>query len=510
MKQRTSDLLFFALLLCLLLLTSGGHLVVGDEETMFRVTQNLVSGRDLAVGRETLTLPAQSNSLFLPATTLELPTTSAVTGRDGKLFSKYALGLSLLAVPLYLLGQGLAAVSGAATAGDAARLWVSFLNPLALAGCGWLLLRFSRAFGFRQSTGRWLALAFVFASMAWPYAKTFYPQPALTFLLLWLVYACCRWRWQPSGAKETAIAAAAAGIVLVRPSEAILLPLVGIYLLWAAPHHRHWRAVSALTIGTLFALLVTAWYNWYRFGSLLQTGYHEIAWTTPPVLGLYGLLVSPGKGILLYAPLLVLALGAWPLFARRHRREALLFGGLWLALLAFYAPYNFWTGGFNWGPRFLLPVLPFGLLPIGSLLDQPGSRPWLAKVIFLLLFGLGVCLQLPAVLADQSRYLYQHIAGRDEAQAYAETIYNLPDSPLVRQWPIALELLTAYAQPEVRQEAAEAMTSLSMGTSTQDIPNESQLLQDEFKRQNTPDFWWYHLYLRRQASGRGPSSPTSH
>ena len=46
-----SDLAFFGLLLAILILTAGGHVVGGDEETMFRVTQNLLAGRGLAVGR---------------------------------------------------------------------------------------------------------------------------------------------------------------------------------------------------------------------------------------------------------------------------------------------------------------------------------------------------------------------------------------------------------------------------------------------------------------------------
>jgi hypothetical protein len=509
-SSKTSSWLFLGLVLCLLLLTAGGHIVVGDEETMFRVTQNLAMGKGLAVGREILTLPSQVNPSFLPHSNLKLPTTSAVPGRDGELYSKYAIGQSLLAMPLYWFGSTISAVLTADNLPDTARLFVSFLNAIALAGSAWLLLRFAQALDLQCATSRWLALAFVFASMAWPYVKTFYPQPSVTFLLLWLTFASFRWQQQPSLRWEAAIGTAAASIILFRLSEIVLLPLVSIYLLSSAlPWRRRQRSLLALLAGALVGLALTAWYNWYRFGSVLESGYHEITWNNPPLLGLYGLLVSPGKGVLLYTPLLILALGAWPLFAHRQRREALLFAGLWLAVLALYAPYNFWSGGFNWGPRFLLPVLPYGLLPIGALLDSPGKSKRLARLVFLLLFAAGIGLQLPAVLVDHSRYLYQHIAGRDEAQAYTETIYNPPDSPLAHQWPVALQLLSDYARPEVRSDAATALDAFATSPATHSIPNGPQILQDEFKRRNTPDFWWYHMYLEHLGSEASSSMPAA-
>ena len=117
----------------------------------------------------------------------------------------------------------------------------------------------------------------------------------------------------------------------------------------------------------------------------------------------------------MYTPMLILGLGAWAVFLRRHRAEAWLMAGLWLTLLAFYSPYNFWTGGFNWGPRFLLPVLPFGFLPLGALLEESRSR--LASLIFALLFAVGFLIQTPAILVDHSRYLYQRFARHNGLHA---------------------------------------------------------------------------------------------
>ena len=252
-----------------------------------------------------------------------------------------------------------------------------------------------------------------------------------------------------------------------------------------------------LAAGVVVALGLTAGHNWLRFGSFSSTGYTEVAWTTPLLLGLYGLLFSPGKGALVYAPLLILSLGAWLVFARQRRAEAWLIAGLWLSYLFFYAPYNFWTGGFNWGPRFLLPVLPLGFLPVGALLEEGKGR--LVRALFVLLFAVGLAIQMPAILVDHSRYLYQQVAGTDESRAYGETIYRADRSPVVRQWPVALELVRAYMRTETWQAAARSL----QGMDAPGVPNGKALLQAEFFRRNTPDFWWLHGRLL------DPSRPAS-
>ncbi len=95
-----------------MILSAGGHVVAGDEETMFRVTQNWLEGRGIAVSREELFIPAQTYPGFLPTQPETLPTTSAVPGRDGNTYSKYGIGVSLAAAPLYLGGKLLAAWPG--------------------------------------------------------------------------------------------------------------------------------------------------------------------------------------------------------------------------------------------------------------------------------------------------------------------------------------------------------------------------------------------------------------
>lgn len=490
-EKKFSHWAFFGLLLSVLILSAGGHLVSGDEETMYRVTQNVLRGDGIAVGREQLTLPAAANPLFLPQHEEAMETTSSVPGRDGNTYSKYGIGQSLAAIPLYLAGRAWGVLFANNT--DTARLAVSWLNAISLAGVGALLARFGEVLGYRRNTSRVVALGAIFTSFAWPYVKTFYPQPTTALLLLGAVYGAYRWR-QTTEKRWLWLFASTVGLMLLfRLSAVVAVPALIIYLVVVSPPQKRWSALFPFGLAGFLSFAATGLYNGVRFGSPLATGYAEVAWTTPMLNGLYGLLFSPGKGVFLYAPLLLLSLVAALLFYQRFRPETWLLGGIWLGFFLFYAPYNFWTGGFNWGPRFLLPIMMVSHLPLCALLESSQIKwRWL---LFWSVFVVGFLLQFPAILVDHSRYLTAQLAeAPNKAEAYTETIYQLEKSPLVRQWPTALTLINAYGQQNTWEAAATEMENLALAGAG--VQNGVELLQSEFSRRNTIDFWWLPVRLR--------------
>jgi hypothetical protein len=191
-------------------------------------------------------------------------------------------------------------------------------------------------------------------------------------------------------------------------------------------------------------LAILLWYNLARFGTPLATGYASEAslFTTPLLVGLHGLLLSPGKSVLLFAPPLLLALpGAVVLWRRGERGAVLLALGLFLSHLLLYAGWGEWQGGGVWGPRFLLPVvapllaLAAGLSPpAGSGRTAAGAARWAALAVLALA---GFAGNLGGALLNFGTYVVM--------PEPADKLYSPAGSPLAGHWRVLAERWARFA-----------------------------------------------------------------
>ena len=120
-------------------------------------------------------------------------------------------------------------------------------------------------------------------------------------------------------------------------------------------------------------------YNFAIFGAPFMTT--ESAYVGQSILGEFSTPISKGlalnfvslsRGLFAFAPFtLVGVLGYFDaLKAREARAEMLLFLAIFLGIVL---PYSAWydpTGGLSFGPRFLVPAIPFLLLPAGYIVEQ--------------------------------------------------------------------------------------------------------------------------------------------
>ena len=121
--------------------------------------------------------------------------------------------------------------------------------------------------------------------------------------------------------------------------------------------HTFLRSVAGFGIG-IIPLLV---YNQIAFGNPFEQGYGSKPFDTPIPMGLYGLLLSPSRGLFVYAPYLVFAVVALVLAWRTPCEVAARlrgFGIAGLATLLLYATYTEWWGGRVFGARFLDDLAP--------------------------------------------------------------------------------------------------------------------------------------------------------
>ncbi len=150
---------------------------------------------------------------------------------------------------------------------------------------------------------------------------------------------------------------------------------LGVWLFWAISK----RSSGYYLLGFVPPLLILALNNWLAFDNPFTTSYRYLAinnrfhtsglfgLTYPRMESLVGLVVGDKSGLFIFAPLAVigiLGIACQILKRKNEQTVALLCGAIVASYLAFYASYSVWDGGSVFGPRFLIPLLPFVFLGV--------------------------------------------------------------------------------------------------------------------------------------------------
>jgi hypothetical protein len=376
--------------LAVYLLSANGHLQGPDQEYFYLMARALALNRSFAIEQW------QTG-----------PGTAGARGVDGQFYAQYAPGLPLTLAPLVALGHGLAEPIAAVRpryrwghqdeADLAARFLVSYVNaPVTAATAGLLALLVVRL-GYPPSAAALTGLAFALASPAWGQARSLFAEPlqGLLLVLAWLTL------FRATATRAVLGGGALALAILVKLTSVVALPAFLLLpdsrgrAIWRAPG----RAVPLLGAG-LVALAFHGLYNFARFGNPLTTGYTTgggggLDFGGSPLVGLYGLLFSPGRGIFGYAPALLAAVWAYDASRKQHPAVGSALAALVIPWLLVHAFWRDWDAGWGWGPRYLLPILPIALAPLAICWLHPRAR-----LAALGLIVLGAIVQLPGATVD--------------------------------------------------------------------------------------------------------------
>ena len=376
------------------LLTANGHLLGQDQEFYYRMARSLAHERTFAI-----------EPLVFRGTEI-----GGARGRDGRFYAQYAPGLPVLLAPIVRVGDSLrerlsifASYYPWIHEGDGdvpQRVLVSYFNlPLSALTAGLLALLVIRL-GYSKSAAVTTGAAFAFGTFAWGQARIIFPEPLQTLLLLCasvlLLRTSARCAWLGGCALALAVLLKVTSI-LALPAF-LFLPAKCNLPLWRRP-----KIVLGIIAPVLAAIALYGWYNYARFGSFFSTGY--TTWGKDPefsgnalgnpLIGLFGLLFSPGRGLIWYAPLAVIAAIAGRRFYLEQRRVAFAFALLALIWIGAHSFYLAWDAGWGWGPRYLLPVLPFLFCPMAAAWDSGKGRSGCVTLL-----AAGIVIQLPGALVD--------------------------------------------------------------------------------------------------------------
>jgi hypothetical protein len=379
---------------------------------------------------------------------------------------KFGLGQPLATLPLYWLGRAWADLEQV-DPGPLTRFCVALFNQAVVPATALVLFLGARR-RFGTNVGLALAGTYLLATPAIAYARLAFAEPLSGLLIL--SGTLLLWPPTPRGAGEgdtvfcpSRYAMLGAGLllglaVLVKPANAIYIPVPALYLAWLLLRRdRTWGRVASglawFAAGLLPGLALVGAYNALRYGSPLIFGYEREGFTTSLAVGLYGLLFSPGKGIVFFAPPVLLAVPAlwrwWRLGNPMLRAEALFIAIQATVVLIFYAGWSSWAGNIAWGPRLILPVVPLLLWPLGKLLEV---GPNWSKAAWWTLGVAGFVVAIPGVLVNM--FYYFDINSVYQAGTVAENnmFFTSTWSQIVAQWRF---LLTGVREPVMRPTLAQ-------------------------------------------------------
>ena len=470
MLERRTSLYLFVLVFSVYLLTTSGTttFVTLDGMVRLEVVKKFTSELRLDV-------PEKFGAGF------------ALRGADGKFFDPHELGHALFSVPFYIAGQ---------KAGNP-KFFLSLLNPLALALAAVTFYRLNLAVGYSLSTSVTLTLVLALCTQLWPESKSPFDHSLETLFCLVAFYKAYQYLQTRTNSSLMA-SGLFLGLALMTRTTAVLTGFSLGALITAGAWQtgrgtrpaRILKEVVPFLLGLLPGLAVTLGYNCLRFGSVLTTGYarwsefHQVeSFSYPMWKGLLGLLISPGKGLLLYCPIVMMSILAYKKFFAWKKGLALVLVLLVFPYLMLLSRYIAWHGDFAWGPRYLTVLLPFLILPLGLSFEEGWCRSVLRRMMIYGLVILSFLIQLMAVAIDMNVFSLRAQTAGILNPDFAWRTYAIPDSFYFR----------AENSPIIAR-MYEIRDAFQFGRSneTDSNPDLAEIIKTP-QRDPEIDFWWSHL-----------------
>ena len=309
-----------------------------------------------------------------------------------EIYSKHGWALSLLILPGWVIGERLTPKGG----------WPGAVFAMALLGA--LLASQVFALVWQATRTLWIALA-VALTLALsvpqaPLSLLIFPEVPAALLTVYAFRRLLRDDNQPWQWLLAAVCIAVLPWLHVR-FLMIALPLAvfGLAQVWQKR-----TALFLLPLVTSAVAFVAT--NVYLYGSLLPSaanhaGFQDLKNVDDQmrlVMAMGGLLVDRQWGLLVYAPVFLLAVAGAVVMWRKYRRELLWLLAVILPYGLVVAMYDVWWG--EWGPpaRYLMPVVPLLALPLGyALLEARHRRTFVAT--YAVLAGLSIAIMAAMVTA---------------------------------------------------------------------------------------------------------------
>ena len=340
-----------------------------------------------------------------------VPGGTGIRGVDGRDYSWFGIGSVLMALPVHIIGK----FSGISPESlfDLIVLLIGVATVV-------LVFLFSSSLGYSSRAALFTAIFYGLGTMAWRFSKDSQDHGIETFFILLSVYYMSR-HVMSKRVMHLIFSAFFLGTAFItRPNAVLVMPsLFILMILYYVKEYDFKTGLRLITRNVVFFSLsflpflgIVLWYNYYRFGSVFETGFGLTAKRlgvdfftgTPFLTGLVGFLASPGQGFFYYSPVAVLFFFSIRSFSKKYPVHALCFVLIILSYLLFYSKNLFWHGDSTWGPRYLFAITPFLIIPAAELFDSPVAAKKYFKLLVSILFAISLIIQLAGISVHRTAY----------------------------------------------------------------------------------------------------------
>ena len=338
-------------LVCLLLLFSAkGHLEIIDTEYSVRTAIALI----------------EDGSMLIDVVDDEaFEVTPKIHGTD-KIYSQYGLGLVAIFLPIVIVGK-LISVALAIDQRIIIDCLISFYNiPFALLGL-YFFKSICIRLGISQSKANSCMLILFCCTGFWKYSVTDFSEITQVAFLLGAINSLLL----KKSSKWKHVSFWLALLVMMKLVYVILLPVFFIYAIWSETGKINLHSLSSRCFNFCLFLfpagLFLASMNYMRFGSIFESGYGSQASSFSWEFFLrdwFDYLFSMQRGIFPFNPILLISSLGWFFLPKENRKFFFLIGSIalsWFILMSFWKSFQ---GGYCWGNRLLIPILPLLVLPL--------------------------------------------------------------------------------------------------------------------------------------------------
>lgn len=255
--------------------------------------------------------------------------------------------------------------------------------PAAVAGS--LMYRVCRLISGNRLQAGAVTASVAVGTMYFPYSVIFFGHVLAAALLFCAFFLIFRLRVKPNPLEKRSafLVGLLLGLaVITEYTTAVIVASLILYYLYTLRRELTSQRITAIVIsglGGLIPAIIVMTYNTACFGAPFSVGYEHLAneWSgamsqglmgigRPNLQVLYYLTFHPARGLFWQSPVLLMAwVGGYFMFrAKAYRPEALVATTAFVSYLLINSGYFLWWGGDAFGPRHLIPMLPFLCLPL--------------------------------------------------------------------------------------------------------------------------------------------------